>query len=222
MATPQLENGFTSIADELLDAIIAFPFSKREYKVVFSVIRKTYGFGKKTDDLTVTQIAKLTGLSRPHTSATIRDLSHKNVLLKRDGKHGYVLGIAKNYRRWKRNIAPSRNRTCPETGTRPSRNGTHNKQPQYTKKDTCANVNGAFNEFWKAYPKKRSKGQAKKVWQRLKPDEQLESQILIGVERAKKSEQWQNAKYIPYPATWLNAEGWEDDIEADDEFKGVI
>ncbi|OAT81085.1 hypothetical protein [Desulfotomaculum copahuensis] len=70
-----------------------------------------------------------------------------------------------------------------------------------------------FARFWAAYPKKRSKGQAEKAWAKLQPDEQLVETMLAAIERAKKSEEWrkENGRYIPYPATWLNAKGWEDE-----------
>ena len=70
-----------------------------------------------------------------------------------------------------------------------------------------------FARFWAAYPKKRSKGQAEKAWAKLQPDEQLVETMLATLERAKKSEEWrkENGRYIPYPASWLNAKGWEDE-----------
>lgn len=70
-----------------------------------------------------------------------------------------------------------------------------------------------FDEFWAQYPKKRSKGQAERAWVKINPDEQLFKAILDGLELAKKSEEWrkENGRYIPYPATWLNAKGWEDE-----------
>jgi hypothetical protein len=73
-----------------------------------------------------------------------------------------------------------------------------------------------FDEFWERYPKKRSKGRAERVWVKIKPDEQLFKAIHDGLERAKKSEEWrkENGRYIPYPATWLNAKGWEDEFVA--------
>lgn len=72
----------------------------------------------------------------------------------------------------------------------------------------------SFGVFWSAYPNKRSKGQAEKAWSSLKPNEQLLAQILQGIERAKTSEQWRKdgGKFIPHPATWLRAKGWEDEI----------
>lgn len=70
-----------------------------------------------------------------------------------------------------------------------------------------------FEQFWKIYPKRKSKGQAEKAFFKINPDEQLLTKILESVERAKKSEDWikEKGKYIPYPATWLNAKGWEDE-----------
>jgi hypothetical protein len=70
-----------------------------------------------------------------------------------------------------------------------------------------------FDEFWAEYPKKRSKGQAEKTWVKLKPDEQLFEAIMTGLKRAKTSADWakNGGQYIPYPSTWLNAKGWEDD-----------
>lgn len=70
-----------------------------------------------------------------------------------------------------------------------------------------------FEKFWNAYPKKKSKGQAEKAWLALKPTEQLVVEILQGIERAKTSEQWRKdaGQFIPHPASWLRAKGWQDE-----------
>jgi hypothetical protein len=77
-----------------------------------------------------------------------------------------------------------------------------------------AHLNG-FDAFWTSYPLKKSKGQAEKVWKSIKPDEQLQEQILSAVERAKTSAGWLKdaGEFIPYPATWLTAKGWLDEIK---------
>jgi len=74
-----------------------------------------------------------------------------------------------------------------------------------------------FEGFWKSYPRKKSKGQAERAWLKIKPTEQLQGQILAALERAKTSTDWakEDGRFIPYPATWLNAKGWEDEIEED-------
>lgn len=70
----------------------------------------------------------------------------------------------------------------------------------------------SFERFWAAYPKKRNKGDAWKAWRALKPSEELVSAILAAVERARESVQWRKdeGQFIPYPASWLRARGWED------------
>jgi hypothetical protein len=77
---------------------------------------------------------------------------------------------------------------------------------------SASGLNGFFTLFWESYPRKKSKGRAEKAWIKLKPDEQLSRQILDAVERAKTSDDWtrDGGQYIPHPASWLNAKGWED------------
>lgn len=70
-----------------------------------------------------------------------------------------------------------------------------------------------FEQFWKLYPKKVGKGDARKKFLKLKPNQKLFDQILSAVEAAKKTEQWtkNNGQFVPNPATWLNQSRWEDD-----------
>ena len=72
---------------------------------------------------------------------------------------------------------------------------------------------GLFDRFWEAYPRKLSKGQAEKAWLSIKPDEQLLATMIEAIERTKEHEDWQRegGKFIPYPATWLNAKRWLDE-----------
>ena len=43
MANPQKEKGSTMIANEVLEKICSFPFTGRELKVLFFIIRKMIG-----------------------------------------------------------------------------------------------------------------------------------------------------------------------------------
>ena len=69
-----------------------------------------------------------------------------------------------------------------------------------------------FNKFWQLYPRKQSKASALKSWNKVKPleyDKTFESlPVFI------KSEQWtkSNGEFIPYPATWLNQQRWNDEV----------
>jgi hypothetical protein len=73
-----------------------------------------------------------------------------------------------------------------------------------------------FNEFWDIYPKKKDKDRAQKAFMRIKPNEELFAQMKCALDKHKRSAQWQDTQYIPYPATWLNGRRWEDEIEVDE------
>lgn len=74
-----------------------------------------------------------------------------------------------------------------------------------------------FDLFWKVYPKKLNKGDARKAWNEIAYLRPHIDKLVKAVENAKASEQWkeQRGKYIPYPATWLRGERWEDVYEVE-------
>lgn len=76
-----------------------------------------------------------------------------------------------------------------------------------------------FEKFWKAYPKKRDKGNAEKWFKKHKPSEKLTNIMIEKIERFKDTQDWkkQDGQFIPYPTTWLNAKMWEDEFETDSE-----
>jgi phage replication O-like protein O len=61
----QVENGnFTRIINPLLDALIKIPFRGCEVQIAMFVIRKTYGYGKKQDSISLSQFSLALGRSR--------------------------------------------------------------------------------------------------------------------------------------------------------------
>ena len=100
MSTPQLEDGHVRIANELLEAILGFGFSQRELLVLLTIIRKTYGFNKKEDDMSASQIGALCGVARQHVTTTLNALVARNVIAKRPGQFGMIVGVQKDHRKW--------------------------------------------------------------------------------------------------------------------------
>lgn len=72
-----------------------------------------------------------------------------------------------------------------------------------------------FDAFWKAYPKKVGKLNAKKAWAKAKTKPDLPT-LLSAIEKQKQSINWtkDNGQYIPNPATWINGGRWDDEVEA--------
>ena len=107
-----------------------------------------------------------------------------------------------------------------EIATKPS-TPTHDKQEVIRStriKNTCSSIssNGyskEFLEFWKHYPKKKAKGAAWKAWKKLKRPSETLSKIQTALIWQKSSKDWtkDGGQFIPHPATYLNASGWEDE-----------
>ena len=70
-------------------------------------------------------------------------------------------------------------------------------------------VDGLFEKFWDAYPRKESKKAAYEKFQRLKPDDLLLQKMLNWLAVARNSDQWQDQTKIPHPSTWLHQRRWE-------------
>ncbi|NLT57834.1 MAG: hypothetical protein GXX99_02600 [Clostridiales bacterium] len=71
----------------------------------------------------------------------------------------------------------------------------------------------AFEAFWSAYPRKAGKRDALKAFGQLQPDRDTAAAIMAGVARWRTSGQWtrDGGRYIPYPASFLRGERWNDE-----------
>lgn len=78
-------------------------------------------------------------------------------------------------------------------------------------KHTTASPVG-FAEFWTAYPRKKGKAEAEKAFAKAIKLTDLDT-LLLAIKLQSSELKWHdkaNERYIPHPATWLNARRWED------------
>jgi hypothetical protein len=75
-----------------------------------------------------------------------------------------------------------------------------------------------FEEFWKAYPKKKEKQYAFKAFLKAIKKTDIEK-IMSAVKEQKKTKEWieEDGKYIKHPSTWLNKGCWDDKLTVDKE-----
>lgn len=83
------------------------------------------------------------------------------------------------------------------------------KQSEYESESENKNAQARdlFAEWYTKYPKKVDKDKARRAWDKLKVTEELFTAIMQGLERWLK--EWDDPKFIPYPAVWLNNRRWE-------------
>ena len=97
MANPQLEDGHTQIANEILEKLMKLHLSPNQWRVLLCIIRKTYGFKKKVDYIANSQIQTATGLGKSVVSRALRELQARNIIT----RNGKVSGIQKDWEKWK-------------------------------------------------------------------------------------------------------------------------
>ena len=100
MANPQIENGFTKIANELYDAIVRWHFSSYEYRVLIFLIRKTYGWGKKEDWISLSQFVAGTNIRENHICRTIKLLVDQKIIVKAGSRSKPLYGVQKDFDLW--------------------------------------------------------------------------------------------------------------------------
>ncbi|UVW54620.1 replication protein [Klebsiella variicola] len=91
-----LDDGFTRIANELLEAVMHAGLSQHQLLVFMAVMRKTYGFNKKSDWVSNEQISLLTGIL-PHKCSAAKSALVKRGILTQTGR---VIGINKAVSEW--------------------------------------------------------------------------------------------------------------------------
>lgn len=103
MANPQLENGYTRIANELLEVIYSSKFNATQLKILLCIIRYTYGFGRKEHELSLTFISKATGVSKRYVASELNRLIESKVVLiakEHTDTESRKLKINKRYASW--------------------------------------------------------------------------------------------------------------------------
>ena len=173
MASPQKENGYTAISNELLEHIYSARLTCLELKTILVILRYTYGFnGRKETELSYSFIAKAIGIQRRNAIRNISSLVAKNMIFitGNRGEHdGNIIRFNKNYDSW---ILPSvtsdtsvmyDTTTSVVYDTTPSvtSDTQQNKNiKQDIKQEYCACA--FFESLWNEYPNKKGKARVSK------------------------------------------------------------
>ena len=235
MADVQLENGYTRIANNLLEALVRSPLNGTQFRIVMLILRETYGFQRKETSISESYIAIRLGLKRQNIHRELKYLFDHNILSVVQAAtftNPRIISINKHYDTWLIQLQESRANTVIKKDSSPvsesdSSTGIEsdsqvkkplkkplNKPPIAPKGAARSDYDSRFQAFWKAYPKKVGKGAAEHAFQKYKPDDSLLSTMLNSIERQRQSDQWQRdgGQYIPNPATFLNQRRWEDEL----------
>jgi phage replication O-like protein O len=143
MANPQCEDGYTRIANEILDKLCCFRIPGEVRLIVDCIIRKTYGFNKKNDWVGNKQMIEMTGLKKGNVSRALSEAITHKVVIKSDNK----LCLNKNFDEWlsfQRTVIKSDTKVIKKDNKKLSktRDTKDNNKRQYTKDNTAIAVCG--------------------------------------------------------------------------------
>lgn len=101
MASPQIENGYTKIANELYEKILEYPFTLYELKTVLAIIRDTYGWNAAKKQISSTRIANVAHIIRCNAINRLDILQSRKIIFKqKTKKNKNIWGINKDYDQW--------------------------------------------------------------------------------------------------------------------------
>jgi len=134
MASPQKENGYIPIANEIAEILMRTQLTGYQNRILWAIWRKTYGFNKKEDWISNSQLVSLTGILKANICRTIVELKNKKIVIKNDNK----ISFNKDYETWKGVI---------KIDNKVIENDTHKRQ--YTKDRLSNDVKGVSINYKK-------------------------------------------------------------------------
>jgi phage replication O-like protein O len=96
----QIDEGeYTRIHNAILETLFTARLSPLEFRIVLFVLRKTYGFHKKIDAISMTQFEECGG-SRPATVSAVNNLIRLQVLTREKYRNSFRYGFNKYFEQW--------------------------------------------------------------------------------------------------------------------------
>jgi len=214
-ASPQLEGGYTRIANKIMDALIRKKLSGRDLRLILLIIRKTYGYNRKKDTISYNQIAKELNIKRHHACGILNRLVFLKMVTpvtKNGNTLINTLEFNKDYEKWgvlpnlgtvTKNGNRKGKRVLPNLGTTKDNNILYNK-------DICI----LFEEIWGRYLRKIGKKAAERHFKASVKTKKDWEDINKALDNYLKSERVLKG-IIQDGSTWFN--NWRDWVDYKDE-----
>ena len=81
MASPQVENGHIKIASEIFDAFCRIRIPGEAMQILNCILRKTYGWHKKQDSISLSQFVEMTGINKQCVIRALNKLTDMNLIV---------------------------------------------------------------------------------------------------------------------------------------------
>lgn len=136
MASPQLKNGYTRIANEILLQIMRVNLNGTQFRIVMAIWRYTYGYkGRKEHEMPLSLIASLINASRSQVNRELADLIERQIISSSGigPSGGRVLGFNKDYEKWDSEPSGAAPAKAPKQVKKPAKPLKYNEDNTYYK-----------------------------------------------------------------------------------------
>lgn len=235
--TVQLENGYTRIANEILEVIPTIGLNGTQHNILWIVFRYTYGFQRKQKVLSLSFIAKATNSHKVVIQREVKRLIDMNILIEVSGptfNKGRTIAFNKDYESWELTNKLTLNRsetvnqndelTVNQLVSETVNQLVNQERKKENIKEMAIDISSSpsvstkkpyedyFAKVWEAYHNKKGKSKVT-AKQKLKLyNEVPEEQMLKAIEKYKKETKDTESRYIMHGSTWFNG-GYEDYID---------
>lgn len=241
MSTPQLENGYTRIANELLEAVFQANFNGSQVRVILCLLRNTYGYGRKECEFSNSYISNATGINKKNVAAVVKSLVDGKILEITQAStfnSARRVAINKNYVEWEcilpqwKNTptgsdittstmkTPSDDDVTTPTGsdiTTSTGGDVTTQKRKNLKKKNKEIYEHFFETVWKLYPKKRGKASVSTKAKKELYDAGMDV-VTAAIEKYKREIAGTDEQYVLYGSTFFNLR-WKEYIPDLDEKK---
>ncbi len=100
---PDPKDGHIDIAHEIAEALMRINLSGYQYRIIWCIIRKTWGWHKSTDKISLTLFEKMTGLKSKYICKAIKDLEALNMIIVDRNNRVNTYKFNSHYDTWKLN-----------------------------------------------------------------------------------------------------------------------
>jgi phage replication O-like protein O len=95
-----VEDGHVDIANEIAEALARTYLSSAESRILWAILRKTYGWHKKTDRISYSQLEDMTSMDRRHIAPALKRLISRQIITQTGNGQKLQYGLQKNYQNW--------------------------------------------------------------------------------------------------------------------------
>lgn len=195
-----------------------------------------YGFTQAENQVftgSLQYISDFLGISKQAVQETLKRLLDKGLIAKSERyfngiKYVEYKTLRNNFNGIQESCIPYNLNGSQESCTTIQENCTGMQESCIPKQESCTNNNinnninnnkiknkenikeKLFDDFWKVYPRKVSKQEAIKSFNKIENIEKVIPKIIRAVVYLKSTEQWQEERFIPHPTTFINQRRWED------------